>query len=91
MSTATGINKTIFTTVLRGGGWWDADEVANDLCDDTDKIRKLLGDMVDRGYLERRPKPGTVNRVQFGVTMACMVPQGLELGQLLELSGKVTA
>lgn len=83
MAEKKGMTARVWLAMLNVGGRYSAGEIAQ-LVDepDTTAVHQLLASMV-RGSSVRRFDKVVGHPVQFGVTAACRVPQGITIGDVL--------
>jgi hypothetical protein len=80
-----GQTKAVWLLIAREGGRWSVREVTDTLGDDFDSVSQGLHRMAQLGCLTHYPRTTQRNRVTFGVTAQCKVPQGVTLADLLAI------
>lgn len=79
--------KQLFLFLLTEGGWWTVSELAGAMAEQTPAQRKLISNtlrhLVTRGCVIKRTVATRLgDGVEFGVTTACVVPEGITLEEL---------
>lgn len=76
--------RSIWLTVLRGGGKWSVFEIAEELGGSSDMVCRYINQMSERGYMRRHKATG--KRLEYSVDKTCKVPQFLTMGEIMEAS-----
>lgn len=77
--------RTIWLTVLHGGGRWSVAEIAAELeGGSSDLVCRFIRQMSTRGYLRRHQAEG--KRLEYSVDKTCKIPQYLTMGEVMEAS-----
>lgn len=77
-----GVTKRIWLHMLREGGRWDADEVADLVKGKRPAVVKGLNAMATCGSVKKFSKVAG-KRVQFGVTPDCKIANGVTIAEIL--------
>lgn len=76
----------VFLHLLREGGWHTCKEVFASAGIDARNRSALLAQMVNGGYLAKRPGPDPGSMV-YGVTSSCRVPRFVSIGDVASAVG----
>lgn len=74
--------RTIWLTVLRGGGKWGVAEIASELGGSSDMVCRYINQMSSRGYMRRHKAEG--KRLEYSVDGTCKIPQFLTMKEVLQ-------
>lgn len=79
--------KRAWLYIAREGGFSTCAEIVERADIDAADVSAQLSDLVERGYLVRRPNKETKSRSKYGygVSIDCKVPLGVTLRELSEL------
>jgi Mn-dependent DtxR family transcriptional regulator len=78
----TGVStRSIWLTVLRGGGRWNVVEIAAELDGSTDLVCRFINQLSTRGYIRRHKAEGKL--LEYSVDKTCKIPQSLTIGEVM--------
>lgn len=79
-----GATKAVWMHMLKNGGRWSCSELSRAIVGvSLHSVEIAVGAMSERGFIKRYERRSHSDRITFGVTKDCKVPNGVQLCELM--------